>query len=108
MSDACHNWRVATSLPRSGAEPYGSGRYAAANYDELIDYPVEMGSFMLADFEAGGARHDIAVSGRSRTPRASLRAPRAEPDRSVRRRTRQPSAVRLLPVPSARGRGRAR
>ena len=66
MSDACHNWRFATSLPRSGAEPYGSGRYAAANYDELIDYPVEMGSFMLADFEAGGARHDIAVSGRHR------------------------------------------
>ncbi len=55
MSDACHNWRVATSLPRSGAEPYGFGRYAAANYDELIDHPVEMGSFMLAHFEAGGA-----------------------------------------------------
>ncbi len=65
-SDACHNWRVATSLPRSGAEPYGFGRYAAANYDELIDHPVEMGSFMLAHFEAGGARHDIAVSGRHR------------------------------------------
>jgi len=43
-------------LPRSGAEPYGFGRYAAANYDELIDHPVEMGSFMLAHFEAGGAR----------------------------------------------------
>ena len=66
MSDACHNWRVATSLPRSGAEPYGFGRYAAANYDELIDHPVELGSFMLAHFEAGGARHDIAVSGRHR------------------------------------------
>src|SRR5438552_2973375 len=66
MSDACHNWRFATSLPRSGAEPYGFGRYAAANYDELIDHPVEMSSFMLAHFEAGGARHDIAVSGRHR------------------------------------------
>ncbi|HEY2969219.1 MAG TPA: PDZ domain-containing protein [Casimicrobiaceae bacterium] len=65
-SDACHNWRVATSLPRSGAQPYGFGRYAAANYDELIDHPVEMGSFVLAHFEAGGARHDIAVSGRHR------------------------------------------
>ncbi|MDQ6923168.1 MAG: PDZ domain-containing protein [Pseudomonadota bacterium] len=59
-------WRVATSLPRVGASPYGFGRFAAANYDELIDHPVEMGSFDLVHFQAGGARHDIAVTGRHR------------------------------------------
>ena len=59
-------WRVATSLPRAGASAYGFGRYAAASYDELIDHPVEMGSFDLVHFEAGGARHDIAVTGRHR------------------------------------------
>jgi len=57
-------WRVATSLARAGASPYGFGRFAAASYDELIDHPVEMGSFDLVHFQAGGARHDIAVTGR--------------------------------------------
>jgi predicted metalloprotease with PDZ domain len=59
-------WRVATSLPRVGASSYGFGRFAAASYDELIDHPVEMGSFDLVHFQAGGARHDIAVTGRHR------------------------------------------
>ena len=58
------DWRVATSLPRDGAAPYGFGRYRASDYDELIDHPVEMGTFTLASFEAGGAQHDIAITGR--------------------------------------------
>jgi predicted metalloprotease with PDZ domain len=57
-------WRVATTLPRDGAAPYGFGRYRAASYDELIDHPVETGTFALATFEAGGAPHDIALAGR--------------------------------------------
>jgi len=66
QGDAYREWRVATSLPRASASPYGFGRFAAASYDELIDHPVEMGSFDLVHFEAGGARHDIAVTGRHR------------------------------------------
>ena len=58
------DWHVATSLPRNGASRYGFGRYRAADYDELIDHPVEMGTFTLASFEAGGAQHDIAITGR--------------------------------------------
>jgi len=57
-------WRVATTLPRAGAPPYGFGLYAAADYDELIDHPVTTGRFELAHFEAGGVPHDIAISGR--------------------------------------------
>jgi predicted metalloprotease with PDZ domain len=57
-------WRVATTLPRDGAAPYSFGRYRASNYDELIDHPVETGNFTLATFGAGGATHDIAISGR--------------------------------------------
>jgi predicted metalloprotease with PDZ domain len=57
-------WRVATSLPESGAKRYGFGTYAAANYDELIDHPVEMGDFALATFKAHGISHDIVVTGR--------------------------------------------
>ena len=57
-------WRVATTLPRRSAPAYGFGLYAASGYDELIDHPVEMGTFTLATFEAAGVPHDIAITGR--------------------------------------------
>jgi predicted metalloprotease with PDZ domain len=58
-------WRVATSLPRKGARPLGFGGYAAADYDELIDHPVEMGTFAHATFTAGGVPHELAITGRA-------------------------------------------
>ncbi|MBY6185180.1 PDZ domain-containing protein [Marinobacter hydrocarbonoclasticus] len=58
------NWRVATAMREAGAERYGFGDYAADNYDELIDHPVEMGEFTLATFEAGGVPHDLVLTGR--------------------------------------------
>jgi predicted metalloprotease with PDZ domain len=61
---AAATWRVATSLPELGAKRYGFGTYLAANYDELIDHPVEMGDFALATFKAHGIVHDIVVTGR--------------------------------------------
>ena len=59
----CKNWRVATSLPELKAKRYGFGSYRAANYDELIDHPVEMGTFELATFKAHGVPHDIVITG---------------------------------------------
>jgi predicted metalloprotease with PDZ domain len=59
----CAGWRVATSLPELKAKRYGFGTYIAANYDELIDHPVEMGVFALATFRAHGVPHDIVVTG---------------------------------------------
>jgi predicted metalloprotease with PDZ domain len=61
---ACKNWRVATALPELKAKRYGFGSYIAANYDELVDHPVELGEFALATFKAHGVPHDIVVSGR--------------------------------------------
>jgi predicted metalloprotease with PDZ domain len=61
---AARYWRVATSLPELGAKRYGFGTYAAANYDELIDHPVEMGDFALGSFTACGVEHDIVITGR--------------------------------------------
>ncbi|MBK9446025.1 MAG: M61 family metallopeptidase [Betaproteobacteria bacterium] len=63
------NWRVATALPpahkeKKSAKPHGFGLYAAANYDELIDHPVEMGTFGLATFKACGVPHEIVITGR--------------------------------------------
>ncbi len=65
-------WRVATALePVRGekgkggaAKAHGFGRYAAANYDELIDHPVEMGTFTLTTFKACGIPHEVAITGR--------------------------------------------
>jgi predicted metalloprotease with PDZ domain len=62
--EADARWRVATTLARDGASPHGFGRYRAANYDELIDHPVEISDFALAAFTAGGVPHEIAVTGR--------------------------------------------
>ena len=61
---AAQTWRVATSLPELKAKRYGFGTYIAANYDELIDHPVEQGDFALATFKAHGIPHDIVISGR--------------------------------------------
>lgn len=58
------DWRVATAMRREEAAPYGFGSYRAADYDELIDHPVEMGRFALTQFEAGGVPHEVIVSGR--------------------------------------------
>lgn len=57
-------WRVATALPELKAKRYGFGTYVAGNYDELIDHPVEMGTFELATFKAHGVPHDIVMTGR--------------------------------------------
>jgi predicted metalloprotease with PDZ domain len=57
---------VATTLPRAGAAPWGFGTYEAADYDELIDHPIEMADIAVVSFAAGGVPHDIAVSGRHR------------------------------------------
>jgi predicted metalloprotease with PDZ domain len=59
-------WRVATSLGRAGARAFGFGAYAADDYDELVDHPVEMGSFAHVSFSAGSVPHEIVVTGRQR------------------------------------------
>ncbi len=79
---AFRRWAVATTLPALGGGDGGGdggdgghagfGRYQAADYDELIDHPVEMGEFLSAGFEAGGCRHEIAITGRTDVDLARL------------------------------------
>jgi predicted metalloprotease with PDZ domain len=64
QDETCAGWRVATALSEQGARRYGFGTYVAANYDELIDHPVEMGEFVLATFKAHGVPHDVVITGR--------------------------------------------
>ncbi|WP_343585835.1 M61 family metallopeptidase [Herbaspirillum sp.] len=61
--EAFKRWRVATAMPELKAKRYGFGTYAARNYDELIDHPVELGDFALASFKAHGVPHDVVITG---------------------------------------------
>ena len=61
---ACAGWQVATTLPRIDGEPHGFGTFEAADFDELIDHPVELGTFVLRRFTAAGVPHELAVTGR--------------------------------------------
>ncbi|MBA3979252.1 MAG: peptidase M61 [Alcanivorax sp.] len=68
----CTGWRLATGMPRVSGESLGFGRFRAENYDALIDYPVEMGLFEHATFEACGVPHEVVISGRHFTDLARL------------------------------------
>jgi predicted metalloprotease with PDZ domain len=65
-------WRVATAMTLAGARPHGFGAYAASDYDELIDHPVEMGEFALLEFRAHGVPHEVTITGRHDADQARL------------------------------------
>ncbi|MCK4709713.1 MAG: M61 family metallopeptidase, partial [Gammaproteobacteria bacterium] len=62
-ADSKH-WKLATTLTRKQGGDFGFGSFQAENYQELIDHPVEMGTFTQIDFEACGIRHDVILTGR--------------------------------------------
>ncbi len=58
------DWRVATGLrPAPGTAAGTFGTYLAADYDELIDSPVEMGRFACVDFAVAQVPHRVVVTG---------------------------------------------
>ena len=83
-------WRIATALCKTPAMAGIAEQFAletpahrglskniphhfyAADYDELIDHPVEMGTFTHATFEACGVQHHIAITGKHRADMARL------------------------------------
>ena len=56
-------WQIATGLAPVKVDKNGFGRYLAENYDELVDCPVEMGTFWSDTFVAGGLPHRFVVAG---------------------------------------------
>jgi len=56
-------WSLATGLTPQAIDPQGFGRYEAADYDELVDGPVEMGRFWSGSFTACGVPHRFVVAG---------------------------------------------
>ncbi len=66
--NAFRDWKLATALtPARGGRAlrgHDFGQFRAADYDELIDHPVEMGCFDSASFEACGVVHEVVLTGR--------------------------------------------
>ncbi len=60
---AAAKWQVATGLIPVKTDRQGFGTYVAANYDELVDCPVEMGTFWSGSFKACGIEHRFVVAG---------------------------------------------
>ena len=56
-------WSVATGLTPVKVNKQGFGDYLAANYDELVDCPFEMGNFWRGQFTACGIPHEFVVAG---------------------------------------------
>ena len=56
-------WQVATALRAVAVDAAGRGSYEAADYDELVDHPVELGRFWRGRFDAHGVPHEYVVSG---------------------------------------------
>jgi predicted metalloprotease with PDZ domain len=55
------SWDIATTLePRPGA---ATPEFSAADYDELVDHPVELGRFWRGRFEVAGVPHEFVVAG---------------------------------------------
>jgi predicted metalloprotease with PDZ domain len=57
------DWQAATGLAPVKTDKKGFGLYQAANYDELVDCPVELGAFWSGSFVACGIPHRFVVAG---------------------------------------------
>ena len=60
---ATAQWSVATGLQALATDKQGFGLYGAADYDELVDCPVELGLFWVGRFKACGISHQFVVAG---------------------------------------------
>jgi predicted metalloprotease with PDZ domain len=60
---AHRDWRLATAMAPLQCDRRGFGTYRAADYDELVDHPVELGAFWSGEFKAGGVPHRFVVAG---------------------------------------------
>jgi len=57
------DWQAATGLAPVKTDKKGFGLYQATDYDELVDCPVELGTFWSGGFSACGIPHRFVVAG---------------------------------------------
>ncbi|MGB8700140.1 MAG: peptidase M61, partial [Thermosynechococcaceae cyanobacterium] len=59
------DWHISTPLP---AHPDQPQTFIAANFDELVDSPFEIGTHTLYDFDVLGKPHQFAIWGQGHVP----------------------------------------
>jgi predicted metalloprotease with PDZ domain len=59
ISTLPRGWQVATAMPPTARRH----EYLCADYDELVDHPVELGAFWRAEFKVRGVPHEFVVAG---------------------------------------------
>ena len=57
------DWQVATSMRAAKVDAQGRGTYEAADYDEFVDHPFELGRFWRGEFKAHGVPHEFVLAG---------------------------------------------
>ncbi|HEY9898220.1 MAG TPA: hypothetical protein V6D00_03465 [Pantanalinema sp.] len=65
--EAPESWKIATGL-----EALGGNRFKAPTYDDLIDCPLEIGTFQEAEFHVDGTRYLVAWNGTAPMDRVRL------------------------------------
>ena len=63
MPEKIKGWSAVTGLVAQKINKQGWGTYCAADYDELVDCPVELGAFWSGTFTACGVPHRFVVAG---------------------------------------------
>jgi predicted metalloprotease with PDZ domain len=63
MESFADSWRLATAMPEEGVDDAGFGGYHCENYEELIDYPCEVGHYTESGFSVEGRPHRLVISG---------------------------------------------
>ena len=63
MPEKIRGWSAVTGLVAQKINKQGWGTYRAADYDELVDCPVELGAFWSGTFTACGVPHRFVVAG---------------------------------------------
>lgn len=62
-SSAARSWNVHTTLQAVSVDAAGFGKYCAANYDDLIDHPVEIADAEIGSFVLDDVSHDLIITG---------------------------------------------
>jgi len=65
-------WRAATAMSPARVDADGFGTYRAADYEEALDHPFELGEFERVDFNVDGIAHAFVLAGRYELDRERL------------------------------------
>ena len=57
------HWTIQTGLRPAKVDSQGYGFYLAKSYDDLLDHPIAMGEFQMANWKSNGVSHSMAIQG---------------------------------------------